>query len=118
MLGGFGFDSPLLVGALADWIPGEDHGSHMIGNQFGGILEGYNLLPQHRNLNREAWLQMENYWAKQLRKTPPSVVDVSVKPIYQGDSFHPVGYKVNYIIDGVLQRPQEFVNGYGNVFGP
>jgi hypothetical protein len=54
-----------------------DDGGHLYGAQFNGAGEQINYVPQHMDLNQRRkntsnWYAMEDEWAQELRKTPPS----------------------------------------------
>ncbi len=56
-----------------------DEGGHLIASIFGGPGERLNVVPMDGNLNKGAWKQMENSWAKELKAGKR--VDVKIQPI-------------------------------------
>ena len=49
------------------------------------------------NLNRGEWKQMENEWAKALRKG--KTVKVKIEPLYEGTDIRPHKFEVSYSFD-------------------
>ncbi len=76
-----------------------DHGGHLLGDQFGGCSEQINLVPMSPETNLSAFKKIENTLKKNIEEGK-SVTDFKVEPIYEGDSARPVGFKVSYKIDG------------------
>lgn len=52
------------------------------------------------NLNLSAWKQMENIWADAM--VAGKDVKIKVKAIYSGTSQRPMGFEVDYWIDGQI----------------
>ncbi|WP_392552716.1 DNA/RNA non-specific endonuclease [Orbus wheelerorum] len=75
-----------------------DEGGHLIAAIFNGSGEKINMLPMNSNLNRGAWKQMENTWAKALQDG--KTVNVKIEPLYEGTNLRPDSFKVKYVIDG------------------
>lgn len=63
------------------------------------------------NLNKGAWKQMENTWAKALREGKE--VKVNIQPSYVGDSVRPDNFYVEYTIDGGRPIAETFKNAPG-----
>ena len=81
-----------------------DEGGHIIGVQFDGPPDAYNLFPQNAELNKgkwseSAWANMEREWVEALKFGKK--VDISVDMRYEGHSKRPAEIDVNYhISDG------------------
>ena len=60
------------------------------------------------NLNRGEWKQMENEWAKALRKG--KTVKVKIEPLYEGTDIRPNRFIVSYSIDNKEFYYLEFYN--------
>jgi hypothetical protein len=84
-----------------------DQGGHLIAAIFDGAGEQINYVPMKGNLNQGAWKSMENTWANALKANKK--VEVDVKIIY-GNGKRPIGFEVDYKIDGVKQSPEIFNN--------
>ncbi|WP_387493201.1 DNA/RNA non-specific endonuclease [Photorhabdus sp. RM96S] len=78
-----------------------DEGGHLIASIFNGPGEKINIVPMDGNLNKGAWKQMENTWAKALKDGKQ--VDVKIEPIYSGNNIRPDRLNVQYSING--ERP-------------
>jgi hypothetical protein len=87
-----------------------DQGGHLIGARFNGPGDYVNLVPQNANLNMGAWKAMENSWAAAL--TNGGSVDVSVSAVYETGSARPIGFDVNWTVDGVPYH-RAFANAPG-----
>ncbi|MGN2425918.1 hemagglutinin repeat-containing protein [Klebsiella electrica] len=88
-----------------------DEGGHLIASIFNGPGEKLNLVPMDGNLNKAAWKQMENTWAKALGEGKE--VKVNIQPSYIGDSVRPEKFKVVYSIDGGRPIEKVFNNSPG-----
>ncbi|MDX5628477.1 MULTISPECIES: DNA/RNA non-specific endonuclease [unclassified Brenneria] len=88
-----------------------DEGGHLIASIFNGPGEKLNLLSMDGNLNKGAWKQMENTWAKALSEGKE--VKVSIQPSYVGDSARPDKFYVEYTIDGSRPVAETFKNAPG-----
>ncbi|WP_249939006.1 DNA/RNA non-specific endonuclease, partial [Tenebrionicola larvae] len=88
-----------------------DEGGHLIASIFNGPGEKLNLVPMDGNLNKGAWKQMENTWAKALGEG--KAVKVNIQPSYIGDSVRPDKFKVVYSIDGGRPIEKVFNNAPG-----
>ena len=88
-----------------------DDGGHLIASQFGGSGDLDNLVAMSSNTNRAngEWYNMEKEWANAV-KNNNSTVEVDIQPYYEGDSQRPTGFKVTYIIDGVVITPEPILN--------
>lgn len=89
---------------LKDGIKGVDDGGHLIAERFMGAGEQINYVPQLKELNRGEWKKMENEWARALDKEPPAEVFVDMNVLYKANSDRPLGFVVNYVIDGKPTR--------------
>ena len=85
-----------------------DHRGHLIADMFGGSNGAENLIPMDSKLNLVDYKKLEGAWAKALRAGKE--VFVEINPIYQGTSFRPSTIKVNYKIDGIIQKGIPFSN--------
>lgn len=85
---------------LKDGVKGIDDGGHLIAERFKGAGEQINYVPQMKELNRGEWKKMENEWERALTKEPPSDVFVDMNVLYKANSKRPLGFVVNYTIDG------------------
>ena len=85
-----------------------DEGGHLIASIFDGLGEKLNLVPMDGNLNKGAWKQMENAWAKALKEGKQ--VNVKIEPVHVGDSVRPDSFKVRYTIDGGRPVNVDFEN--------
>ncbi|HCS7202111.1 TPA: contact-dependent inhibition toxin CdiA [Escherichia coli] len=88
-----------------------DEGGHLIASIFNDPGEKLNLVPMDGNLNKGAWKQMENTWAKALGEGKE--VKVNIQPSYIGDSVRPAKFKVVYSIDGGRPIEKVFNNAPG-----
>ncbi|EHC5785137.1 filamentous hemagglutinin N-terminal domain-containing protein [Escherichia coli] len=88
-----------------------DEGGHLVASIFNGPGEKLNLVPMDGNLNKGAWKQMENTWAKALGEGKE--VKVNIQPSYIGDSVRPAKFKVVYSIDGGRPIEKVFNNAPG-----
>jgi hypothetical protein len=90
-----------------------DDGGHLYGAQFNGPGEQINYVPQHMDLNQrrknaQNWYAMEEEWAKELSKTPPSHVYTETElkyPTASGNSLNqqsmrPGLLRAKYWVDG------------------
>ena len=57
-----------------------------------------------KELNRGQWKRMEKQWQKALSKQPPDDVTVSINVLYKANVKRPLGFVVNYTINGVPYR--------------
>jgi hypothetical protein len=80
-----------------DKLP-DDHAGHLIADRFGGSPELNNLLSQAKNVNWKDYGALERKWQKAL--DAGKEVSVKIKVNYQGNSFRPTSFKVDYSIDG------------------
>ena len=60
------------------------------------------------NLNRGEWKQMENEWAKALRKG--KTVKVKIEPLYERTSLRPESFYITSSIDGETLSEHTFKN--------
>lgn len=95
---------------IKDGRKGIDDGGHLIAHQFKGAGEQINYVPMlGGELNRGQWKRMEGEWQKALKRTPPGEVTVDINILYKAASKRPLGFVVNYTIDGIPYR-QKFRN--------
>ena len=57
-----------------------------------------------KELNQGQWKKMELEWQKALKKEPPANVETEINVLYKAGSKRPLGFLVNYTIDGVPYR--------------
>ncbi len=90
---------------IKDGIKGEDQGGHIIARIFNGPGEQINYVPQTAKLNNGEWKSMENSWKKSLSEGKKIEVDIQI--IYDSDKStkRPLGFFVEYKIDGIEQSP-------------
>lgn len=100
------------TGGIKDGLPHDD-GGHLIASTFSGAGEQINYLPMNSNLNRSAWLKMENGWRSALKTVPPKVIKVDILPLYGRDSNRPDAFAVRYWING-KSKVKFFYNRPGN----
>ena len=90
---------------IKDGRKGIDDGGHLIAHQFKGAGEQINYVPMlGKELNRGQWKKMEGEWQKALKKTPPEDVNVDINVLYRAGSKRPLGFVVNYTINGAPYR--------------
>lgn len=90
---------------LKDGKKGIDQGGHLIANMFKGAGEQINYVPMlGKELNQGQWKKMELEWQKALKKEPPANVETEINVLYKAGSKRPLGFLVNYTIDGVPYR--------------
>ena len=78
---------------------GDDAG-HIIADRFGGSPELDNLVSQLRSVNRQVFARYEHRWASAVSKG--AKVELKIQVLYEGDSFRPSSFKLDYKIDGEL----------------
>ncbi|MFP1814123.1 DNA/RNA non-specific endonuclease [Lonsdalea quercina] len=88
-----------------------DEGGHLIASIFNGPGEKLNLLPMDGNLNKGAWKQMENTWAKALNEGKD--IKVNIQPSYTGNNVRPDKFYVEYSINGGRPISETFKNSPG-----
>ncbi|KJF45743.1 DNA/RNA non-specific endonuclease, partial [Bacillus altitudinis] len=93
----------------------KDDGGHLIASIFKGSGDIDNLVPMSSQINRSGgkWYTMEQEWLAALRKDPPKHVEVSIRPIYKGDSFRPDKFVVQYKIGGKFEQRETIKNQPG-----
>lgn len=90
---------------IKDGRKGTDDGGHIIAHQFKGAGEQINYVPMlGGELNRGQWKRMEGEWQKALKRKPPGEVNVDINILYKVASKRPLGFVVNYTIDGTPYR--------------
>lgn len=83
-----------------------DAGGHLIGSQFGGVGTAENMTAMnHAKVNaypNGEFGKLEKRWADELKKTPPSKVEVKIEPIYKAGNTtsRPDSYKVTEKVNG------------------
>lgn len=90
-------------------IDRSDQGGHIIGARFFGAGEQLNYYSQSAKLNQGAWRTMENIWAKAMATEVNELgnitkagqdVKVEIRAIFAGQSARPIGFDVDWWIDG------------------
>jgi hypothetical protein len=99
-------------GGIKDGLPRDD-GGHLIASTFSGAGEQINYLPMDSNLNRSAWVKMENEWRSALKAIPPQDIKVEILPLYGRDSNRPDAFSVRYWTNG-KSKVKFFYNRPGN----
>jgi len=90
---------------IKDGIKGVDDGGHLIAHQFKGAGEQINYVPMlGKDINRGQWKNMEQKWYNALNEKPPKDVEVNINALYKPSSERPLGFVVEYKIDGVPYR--------------
>ncbi|RKS85745.1 DNA/RNA non-specific endonuclease [Orbus hercynius] len=90
-----------------------DEGGHLIASILNGSGEKINMLPMNANLNRGAWKQMENTWAKALQEG--KTVKVKIEPVYNSSGIRPDKFKVKYSIDNGRSIEKILINAPGGI---
>ena len=90
-----------------DQREGDDRG-HLIGDQFDGTNGLENMIPQDAKINRIDFKNFENELAREVKAG--NHVELSVKPVYDGDSRRPSAIISTYCINGE-QNMRIFPNG-------
>ncbi|MGC6378209.1 hemagglutinin repeat-containing protein [Bisgaard Taxon 45] len=87
-----------------------DCGGHLLASMFGGAGEGLNLVAMDGMLNgvKGKWYQMEMQWKRALEKGQK--VEVSIKPIYDGNGKRPHEFSIEQNINGIIQPRQIIKN--------
>ncbi|MGP4079140.1 DNA/RNA non-specific endonuclease [Pseudalkalibacillus sp. R45] len=75
-----------------------DDGGHLVASIFKGSGEIDNLVPMDSNLNRGPFKSLEREWASLIKAG--KVVEISVKPIYKGESLRPDAFNISYSVNG------------------
>jgi hypothetical protein len=85
---------------LKDGVKGQDDGGHLIGSRFGGAGEQINYVPMNKDINRSGgeWYALEEKWAAALGRNEDVTVEIAI--IYSRESARPVGFRVDYLMDG------------------
>ena len=94
-----------------------DHGGHIIGAQFNGPPDAFNLFPQNSDFNagkwsESAWANMEREWASYLKSG--KTVNVSVDLRYGDSSKRPTELYVRYVVSDGKVREIFFQNQANN----
>lgn len=79
-----------------------DDRGHLIGDQFDGSNGLENLVPMAQELNRGAYLKLEQELAAATKARKDVFVDIKVK--YEGDSNRPGCFVIRYSIGGEMMR--------------
>ncbi|WP_392565037.1 DNA/RNA non-specific endonuclease [Orbus wheelerorum] len=90
-----------------------DEGGHLIASMLNGSGEKINMLPMNANLNRGAWKQMENTWAKALQNGKS--VNVRIEPVYSSTNIRPDKFKVKYSINNGRSVEKILINALGGI---
>ena len=75
-----------------------DEGGHIIGAQFDGPTDAFNIRPQDAHLNHSDFAKLEHQWARALDNGQKVKVDISLH--YSDNTIRPDRYIVKYWIDG------------------
>lgn len=87
--------------------------NYLITSILNGSGEKINMLPMNANLNRGAWKQMENTWAKALQDG--KTVKVKIEPLFEGTNIRPDKFKVKYSIDNGRSIEKVLINAPGGI---
>jgi len=93
-------------------------GGHLIANSMGGGAEDINMVSMIASLNRGPGESYFNFEAELRRLITPDVpggrpphdVDIHIFPQRTDGNVVPDGFVIEYSIDGIKQRPREFIN--------
>lgn len=104
--------------ALTDYLSGgielpSDDGGHLIGSQFLGSGNIYNLVPMNSQINRAGgkWYNMETEWANALKEGKD--VQAKIQNIYEPNNSRPVSLKIKYTIEGEKTKIIKILNKSG-----
>ncbi|EUJ25051.1 Putative toxin component, partial [Listeria grandensis FSL F6-0971] len=87
-----------------------DHGGHLIATRFNGSPLIDNIVAMNGNVNVSAYKKIENDWATALSQG--KIVEVEIKPKYEGMSKRPSKFEIRYTIDG-----EPFKEKLNNTYG-
>ncbi|MBC1500342.1 hypothetical protein HB943_06980 [Listeria weihenstephanensis] len=87
-----------------------DHGGHLIATRFNGSPLIDNIVAMNGNINVSAYKKIENDWATALSQG--KIVEVEIKPKYEGMSKRPSKFEIRYTIDG-----EPFKEKLNNTYG-
>lgn len=85
-----------------------DDRGHLVGDQFDGSNGLENMIPQDSDVNRKDFKNFENELAKAVKDG--KTVNISIEPVYEGNSRRPEAIVVTYSIDG-QENIRVFPNG-------
>lgn len=77
----------------------DDEGGHIIGTQFDGPADAYNIRPQDKSLNHIEYNKLETEWVNAIKTN--KTVRVEIEPRYNDSSIRPDRYIIKYWIDGI-----------------
>ena len=86
----------------------DDEAGHLIGRQFGGSGQPYNMIPQNGYVNRSVMKRYENAWRNLVKKG--HTVEVSIFPTYPVGSARPKEFAITWKLDGQPQGLTYFPN--------
>lgn len=75
-----------------------DERGHLFGDQFNGAGSIGNTVPMNEQLNGVRYRALEQKLAVMVRDNHQ--VHYAIRPVYHGNSFRPVGFAVDYTVDG------------------
>lgn len=74
-----------------------DEGGHIIGAQFDGPTDAFNIRPQDKIFNHEAYTKLETTWKEALEAGKKVKVDIKLQ--YGDNGIRPDRYNITYSID-------------------
>ena len=86
----------------------DDEAGHLIGRQFGGSGQPYNMIPQDGYVNRSLMKRYENAWRNLVKKG--HTVEVFISPTYRVGSARPKEFTITWKLDGRPQGLTHFPN--------
>lgn len=82
---------------------GTDDRGHLIGDQFNGVSNAYNILAQDRTTNQSIYLEIETYMADIL-KVGGSITDFEINVAYEDiDINRPISYEISMRVNGEIK---------------
>ena len=75
-----------------------DQGGHIIGAQFEGPSDAFNIRPQDASLNHHEYDKLESEWVKALNEGKTVKADIELR--YAESTIRPDRYIIHYSIDG------------------
>ena len=89
-------DSKGVIGN-GDELPTDSRG-HLIADQFDGGNGKENIVAQDTALNTKEYKNLEQSWANCISEGKE--VNVSIKPVYETDTYRPTSFDIDYSVDG------------------
>ena len=87
-----------------------DEAGHLIGRQFGGSGQPYNMIPQSQVANRRVMKHYETAWRHMILRG--HTIEVDIRPTYFINSARPREIRIAWRRDGVLQDSVVFPNSH------